>query len=156
MRLQAESFRPSYFRKSFLPGAQYEPGNGITLCRKCHKEAHVGFNGRADTKLPMDAQGGEKAKDISRMLELLVIKSRERPNLSDERYYPSDSTLTTISLLQGFDASTRLDVSRIEQAYIVWNQAPGTVRDAVLRANGFAPFHEPLHPGIHIICDKGS
>ena len=144
------------FRKSFLPTAQYEPGNGITLCRKCHKEVHGGFNGRPDMRLPMDAQGGEKAEEISIMLELLVIKSRQYPKFTDEWYYLSDSTLATISLLQGFDAAARLDANRIEQAHIVWNQAPSPVRDAILQANGFAPFHEPLHPGIHIIYDDGS
>lgn len=142
------------FRKSFLPNAQYEPGNGITLCRKCHKDMHVGFNGKPDMALPMDAQGGEKAEEISIMLQLMVIKSRQHPSLSDEWYYLSDSTLMTICLLQGFDANTQLDVSRIEQAYIIWNQAPGTVKDAILQANGFAPFREPLRPGLHIVYDE--
>lgn len=141
------------FRKSFLSNAQFEPGNGITLCRKCHKQVHGGFNGKPDMGLPMDAQGGEKAEDISTMLEFLVAKSRQHPNLADEWYYLSDSTLGTISLLQGFDATTRLDASRIEQAYIIWNQAPDTLRDAVLQANGFAPFRGPLIPGIHIISN---
>lgn len=141
------------FRKSFLPGAQYEPGNGITLCRKCHKEVHAGFNGRPDMTLPMDAQGGEKAEDITTMLELLFIKSSQRPDLAEAWYYLSDSTLATISMLQGFDATTRLDASRIEQAYIVWNQADGTVRDAILQANGCAPFGGPLRRGIHIVFD---
>lgn len=142
------------FRKSFLPNAQFEPGNGITLCRKCHKGVHRGFNGRADMHLPMDAQGGEKADDVSTMLGHLVIKSRQYPSLVDAWYYLSESTLATISLLQGFDAATRLDVSRIEQAYIVWNQAPGTVRDAILQANGLKPFQGPLLPGIHIAYDE--
>ncbi len=65
------------FRKSFLSNAQFEPGNGITLCRKCHKQVHGGFNGKPDMGLPMDAQGGEKAEDISTMLEFLVANSRQ-------------------------------------------------------------------------------
>jgi hypothetical protein len=142
------------FRKSFLTKAQFEPGNGITLCRKCHKELHCGFNGRPNMTLPMDAQGGEKAEDISIMLEMLIIKSRQHPSLTEEWYYLSDSTLATIGLLQGLDVTTRLDVSRVEHAYIVWNQAPGAVTDAVLQANGFAPFDGLLRPSVHIIYDK--
>lgn len=139
------------FRKCFLPNAQFEPGNGITLCRKCHTQAHSGFNGKPDMNLPMDAQGGEKAEDIALMLELLVAQSRQHLDFAEDWYYLSDSTLATINRLQGFDANARLDASRIEQAFIVWNQAPGTSRDAVLRANGFPPPHGPLYPGIRII-----
>lgn len=47
-------------RKAFLPEAKYETGNGITLCRECHKGVHRGFNGRPDLFMPMDEQGGEK------------------------------------------------------------------------------------------------
>lgn len=143
------------FRKSFLPTAQYEPGNGITLCRGCHKELHSGFNGRPDMHLPMDAQGGEKAEDISMMLNLLVMKSREHKHHIEEWYYLSKSTLSTINLLQGFDSAMRLDTSRIEQAYIVWNQASLPTRNAILKANGFAPVNEPLRPGIQIVyCNE--
>jgi hypothetical protein len=98
----------------------------------------------------MDAQGGEKAESVTLLLKLLVLNSRQHPDLIEEWYYLSDSTLATISMLQGFDAGTRLDVSRIEQAYIVWNQAPGIVRDAILEANGVKPFCRPLLPGIHV------
>lgn len=126
------------FRKSFLTSAQYEPGNGITLCRRCHKELHSGFNGRPNMQLPMDAQGGEKAEDISLMLNLLVMKSREHKHHVEEWYYLSKSTLSTINMLQGFDSDVRLDTSRIEQAYIVWNQASLPTRNAILKANGFA------------------
>lgn len=134
------------FRKSFLPNAQFEPGNGITLCRRCHKEVHGGFNGKPDMSLPMDAQGGEKVNDISAMLELLELKSRQHPYLAEDLYYLSNSTLATINLLQGFDATAWIDVSRIEQAYIVWNQAPDAVRDALFQANGLPPLPWPTSP----------
>src|SRR4051812_14246654 len=46
-------------RKSFLAAAEFQTGNGITLCASCHKEMHDGFNGRPDLGLPVDAQNGE-------------------------------------------------------------------------------------------------
>ena len=47
-------------RKSFLPESRFETGNGITLCSKCHRSAHAGFNGKADLAQPIDAQGVER------------------------------------------------------------------------------------------------
>lgn len=44
--------------------AQFQTGNGITLCKKCHTEAHTGFNRRPDLSLPMNAQGGEKIETL--------------------------------------------------------------------------------------------
>src|SRR5690349_8596450 len=41
-------------RKSFFREARFLTGNGITLCRTCHKEVHAGFNGKPDMSLPMD------------------------------------------------------------------------------------------------------
>lgn len=72
------------------------------------------------------------------MLNLLVMKSREHKLHVEEWYYLSKSTLSTINMLQGFDSDVRLDTSRIEQAYIVWNQASLPTRNAILKANGFA------------------
>ena len=40
-------------RKSFLAVGRFAPGNGITLCPKCHKEPHEGFNARPDLTLPI-------------------------------------------------------------------------------------------------------
>ncbi|WP_414676703.1 HNH endonuclease [Longimicrobium sp.] len=45
-------------RKSFLSEARLQTGNGITLCRLCHRKPHEAFNQRPDLRLPMDAQGG--------------------------------------------------------------------------------------------------
>jgi hypothetical protein len=59
-------------RKSLLPGAQFQTGNGITLCDECHREAHRHFNGRADLDLPMDAQGGEKLDLMERLYGALL------------------------------------------------------------------------------------
>ncbi len=67
-------------RKSFLPEARFQTGNGITLCRDCHREVHGGFNGRADLSLPMDAQGGEKIDTMERLYAVLRDDARALPS----------------------------------------------------------------------------
>jgi hypothetical protein len=102
----------------------------------------------------MDAQGGEKPEDITFMLELLVRESRQFADHADDLYYLGDETLGTINLLQGFDPFVRLARTRIEHAFIIWNQAAAAPRDALLEANGFKPFDGPLLPGLHIVFDN--
>lgn len=46
-------------RKSLIPEMQLEFGNGITLCRSCHRKPHEAFNRRPDLTLPMDYEGGD-------------------------------------------------------------------------------------------------
>jgi hypothetical protein len=59
-------------RKSFLPETTFQTGNGITLCRLCHKEVHKGFNGRVNLGLPMDAQDGEKINILTELFDVLA------------------------------------------------------------------------------------
>ena len=65
-------------RKTFLPEAEYQTGNGITLCRDCYRQVHEGFNGRPDLGEPMDAQGGEKLKYMERLYCILDQDALER------------------------------------------------------------------------------
>lgn len=66
-------------RKSFIAGAQFETGNGITLCRTCHTEMQWGFNVCPDLSLPADAQGGEKLAWMERLYSILTNDTVERP-----------------------------------------------------------------------------
>lgn len=125
------------FRKTFLREARFEPGNGLTLCSKCHSDIHKGYNGRPDFNLPMDAEGGEKIEIIVDMLWTLLNDARLRGQLSDEWYFLSDSTLAALRLFQGFGLSIATHGTRLEQAFWIWNQAPLHLVKAVLEANGF-------------------
>src|SRR5205085_11708898 len=73
-------------RKSFLPEAEFQTGNGITLCGPCHGEVHRGFNGSPDLSLPMDAQGAEGLDTMAYLYGCLCAASYERDPF-DERFY---------------------------------------------------------------------
>lgn len=69
-------------RRSFMPMMQFETGNGITLCRQCHREPHVAFNGRPDLMLPMDYQGGENLDLVTIFFMLLLLTRRHVVSLT--------------------------------------------------------------------------
>lgn len=124
-------------RKSFLYGARYEIGNGITLCRSCHKEVHSDFNGRPDLGKPMDAEGGENIERMVELLGCLASDAQERGILCDKYYYLSDQYLRTCKRFQGISEGTEFPGTRLEQAYWIWRQTPREMLRALLSANGF-------------------
>jgi hypothetical protein len=138
-------------RKSFLSDAQFQTGNGITLCSECHRQAHHGFNGRADLGLPMDAQGGEKLDLMERLYGVLLADAKERGIHRDDFYHLSDDVLARFKMFQGFDHWTTFPGGCLEQAYLIWRQCPKGMRDALLEANGLAPISDPLPPGTVLI-----
>jgi len=137
-------------RKSFMAEAQLQTGNGITLCGKCHKEIHIGYNGRPDFQQPMDAQGGEKIETLCALFGLLVSDARERKVLCNELYYLSNKVLSKFKMLQGFDPFTEFPGFRLEQAHLIWLQSPLQLRNAILEANGLPILSDPIFPGITI------
>lgn len=137
-------------RKSLLPEAQLMTGNGITLCRECHKYVHKGFNGRADLQLPMDAQGGEKIESLTAMYGMLFSDAIERNLPLEQYYFLSDTVLSRFKLFQGYDPLTCFPGSRIEQASLIWNACPLNVRNALIEANSIATDGEPFLPGITV------
>jgi hypothetical protein len=121
-------------RKTFLPEARFQTGNGITLCRDCHRELHQGFNGRPDLRLPMDAQNGEKIETLPRLYSILFQDACERGLTSDDYYYLSPSVLAKFKMFQGFEPSDEFAGYRIEQASHIWNACPQDTLKAVLMA----------------------
>ncbi len=123
-------------RKSFWKYLRYQTGNGITLCRVCHKDPHAGFNGRPDLNQPMDAQGGEKIDLFTGYLGALVIDSSRR-NLFDEHlYYFSDKALHAFREIQGIPDAAIFKGRKIEQAYQIWNQTPRGMLEAIMQSVG--------------------
>ncbi|WP_211464748.1 hypothetical protein [Collimonas silvisoli] len=137
-------------RKSFLPEARLQSGNGITLCGECHDKFHEGFNRRADLSQPMDAQGGEKIEILCWLFEVLARDGEKRNLICDDFYYLSDSVLSKFKMFQGFDPFIAFPGYRLQQAYLIWRQCPLQLRNAILEANGFSPSRKPLIPGITI------
>lgn len=134
-------------RKSFLAEAAFLTGNGITLCRNCHREIHRGFNGRPNLLMPMDAQGGEKLADMERMYAVLSTDAKERGIQRDDFYFLSDNVLGIYKKLQRFEPAAIFPGSRVEQAYLIWAQSSLQRRNAIAEANGFPMTSEPILPG---------
>lgn len=122
-------------RRCLLPEAQFFTGNGITLCYKCHKEAHQGFNRSPDVSLPVDAQGGEKLEAVAELYRLLA-KSYLRNYCGHEEYfYISGAVLDRFKIMQGFQPADHIRGAPIEQAWFIWDCAPISVVEALVRAN---------------------
>jgi hypothetical protein len=125
-------------RKSFIATASLMTGNGITLCKKCHKEKHKGFNGKANILLPMDSQGGEKIELLVELYEILLEDALERDLLNDENYFLSHSLIATFKHFQGINLETAIPGYLLEQAVAIWYQCPRQMLNAVAEANGIS------------------
>jgi hypothetical protein len=134
-------------RKSFLTVAQFQTGNGITLCSPCHREMHRGFNARPDLSLPVDAQGGEKLAIMERLYSILTDDAVERGLMREEFYFLSDELLASFKRMQGYDPATYFPGSRIEQAYLILAEGEFGKRRAIAEANGMPVTNKPLLPG---------
>lgn len=134
-------------RKSFLAEAQFQTGNGITLCSTCHREMQRGFNARPDLSLPVDAQGGEKLASMERLYSILTDDAVERGLMREEFYFLSDKLLASFKRMQGYDPATCFPGSRIEQAYLILAEGETSMRRALADANGVPMTYQPLLPG---------
>lgn len=120
-------------RKSFWNHLKFQTGNGITLCRTCHKEPHAHFNKKPNLQLPMDAEGGEKIDLFTGFLGALLIDSQVN-NITKEEYYHFDNhALNIFKELQGIPTHTNFPGSSLEQAYLIWNQTPRQMMNAILK-----------------------
>ena len=134
-------------RKSFLAEAQFQTGNGITLCSTCHRDMHRGFNARPNLTPPVDAQGGEKLASMERLYSILTDDAVERGLMRGEFYFLSNQLLASFKKMQGYGPTTFFPGSRIEQAYLILAEGELGARRAVARANGVPMTDEPLLPG---------
>lgn len=122
-------------RRSFYPAAQVQPGNGITLCRTCHREPHSSFNGRPNLNLPMDAEGGEQIELMVSLFVALRDDARSRDILNDRYYFLHPVMLNTFKRLQGFPESKFFAGTPLEQACQIWMAPPQQLVAALVRAN---------------------
>jgi hypothetical protein len=134
-------------RKSLVMAAQFQTGNGITLCSSCHKETHQGFNGRPDLGQPVDAEGGEKLQKMERLYSILTDDAVERGLMRQEFYFLSDEVLTCFKRMQGYDPETYFPGACIEQAYLILAECEHGIRRAVVEANDVPMPNRPLLPG---------
>ena len=134
-------------RKVLLPEAEYQTGNGITLCRECHREVHIGFNGRPDLSEPLDTQGGEKLRLIERLYCILDQDAVERGLLLPGFYELDEQVLAKFKLFKGFAYDTPFPGPPVRQAYLIWAQTSLAVRRALAVSNGVPMTDQPILPG---------
>lgn len=133
-------------RKSFLSIAEFQTGNGITLCRSCHKATHQGFNGRPNLSLPIDAQHGEKLYMMERLYSILTDDAVERGLTRQDLYYLSDELLNGFKRMQGYHGAS-FPGARIEQAYLILAECEYGIRKSLAEAEGVSAPDLPLLPG---------
>lgn len=80
-------------RRTLVPFAALELGNGISLCRQCHRLVHAEFNGRLDPALPMGAAQGDDQDEWSTLFGMLMDDATKRGLEHDELYFLSDELL---------------------------------------------------------------
>lgn len=133
-------------RKSFLKAAEFQTGNGLTLCASCHREMHEGFNGRPNLDLPVDAQDGEKLPRMERLYSILTDDAVERGLMREEFYFLSDEVLTCFKRMQGYEWAS-FPGARIEQAYLILAECEYGVRKSMVETEGAPAPDRPLLPG---------
>jgi hypothetical protein len=134
-------------RKSFLWLAEFQTGNGITLCSSCHREIHEGFNGRPDLDLPVDAQGGEKLHKMERLFSILTDDAVERGLMREQFYFLDDELLACFKRMQGYPRETYFPGARVEQAYLILAECEHAMRKAHLDTESVPMPDRPLLPG---------
>jgi hypothetical protein len=133
-RSRKELFAHHIVRKSFLVEARFQTGNGITLCKGCHRQPHEAFNRRPDLDLPMDAEGGENIDLMTEFFGRLLADAKRRQLLRDDFYFLSDQVLAKFKLAQSFEPDYRFPGNRLEQAFMIWNQCPQNTLTAMIMA----------------------
>lgn len=124
-------------RKSFMEEARFQTGNGITLCRDCHRKPHRVFNRRPNLQLPMDAQGGENIELLFAYYCSLVDNATNRGLLyREDFYFFTDQLLAKFKWFQSSERDVEFPGTRLEQAALIWRQAPRCTMNAILEANG--------------------
>lgn len=123
------------FRKSLLPEARFQTGNGVTLCIDCHAEAHEGFNGAADLAQPIDAQGGEKLERVAELYRVLAHESHRLHVGRSDYYHLSEEVILKFMMMQGFDLGRPIVGTSIERAWYIWDCSPPYLVEALIRAN---------------------
>lgn len=113
-------------RKTLYPWGAVETGNGITLCRECHRRVHEKSNGRADLSVPL---GEADDQDEWAFLFGLLFDDAQRRGLDqNEFYFLEDHMLKFFVNVQGYEnlhgMVMRGEISRIRFAHEIWRVMP--------------------------------
>lgn len=115
-------------RKIRLPAGALDPGNGITLCRDCHRWIHARYNRKPDLTKPMSAAQGDDQDEWAFLFGRLVEDAGANGLAEDEFYYVSDETLHFSAAYQGYEdlleAVHEGTMSRVRVIHEIWRWMP--------------------------------
>jgi hypothetical protein len=115
-------------RKTLYPLAAFDLGNGITLCRECHRRVHALFNGKPDLSLPLGAEQGDDQDEWAFLFGLLLEDAKRRDLPEYEFYYLNDAVLRFFVGFQGYkdlyEVVMQKKCSRIRFAHEMWGSMP--------------------------------
>jgi hypothetical protein len=113
-------------RKTLYPWGAAETGNGITLCRECHRRVHEKSNGRGDLSVPLGE--ADDQDEWSFLFGLLYDDAKLRGLDQDEFYFLEDHMLNFFVRVQGYEdlhgMVMRREISRIRFAHEIWRGMP--------------------------------
>lgn len=115
-------------RKCLLQTGALDTGNGITLCRECHRRVHDDFNRRPDLSQPINAQGGD-CQDEWAFLFGLLCDDAAKNGLNEEEFYRFSDEMVYFSLrAQGchelYDMMLNKKIGRLRFMHEIWRQMP--------------------------------
>ncbi|EIU7171666.1 HNH endonuclease [Pseudomonas aeruginosa] len=123
------------FRRTTLPEGKYELGNGITLCRECHKSLHAQFNGRPVDGESLNERGGDDQDEMAYLYGRLDVDADDRGLDKERFYFISDRMLEYFVAMQGYEpfleATQAGATSRIHFAHSIWWSMPEQFYQAV-------------------------
>lgn len=115
------------WRRATYPHGWFELGNGVKLCRACHRIPHAIFNRAPDLSLPFGAENGDQ-DEIAYLYGALYDDAKKRGIDQDEFYFISDRMLSFFVKVQGYEELFELvgygQVSRIRMAHEIWRWMP--------------------------------
>lgn len=113
-------------RKTLYPWGAVETGNGITLCRECHRRVHEKSNGRGDLSVPLGE--ADDQDEWSFLFGLLYDDAKLRGLDQNEFYFLEDHMLNFFVRVQGYEdlhgMVMRGEISRIRFAHEIWRGMP--------------------------------
>ena len=113
-------------RKTLYPWGAVETGNGITLCRECHRRVHEKSNGFGDLFVPLGE--ADDQDEWAFLFGLLLEDAKRRDIDQDEFYFLADHMLKFFVNVQGYENLHRMvmrgDISRIRFAHEIWRVMP--------------------------------
>ncbi|WP_420030749.1 HNH endonuclease [Pseudomonas oryzihabitans] len=116
------------FRRTTFPEGKYELGNGVALCRECHRSLHAQFNGRSIKGEPLNERGGDDQDEMAYLYGLLKVDANERGLDKERFYYISDRMLEYFVAMQGYGQLLKAvqagEISRIHFAHAIWWSMP--------------------------------